>query len=373
MIIPILAFALAAAVGRQVPVPSGMIVFAAQRFGEKLGIVYPLGPSHLYRIGTDGSSLRQITFGQGFDTEPRLSADQTHVQFWRTSSANDLFDEKTSYRLFSVSVTGTGLTDLKRQSQGSPAQGESVAKSSTEFGVFRDKGDRTEFVSSKGRVRIKLRQDDTPWLNPNGSRALLYPLRSYLDSEPKVAPLLADLSTGKVVKLSSDYSCPAWIDDSTMVASLGGSKSIALLDATGHVLYRKAVRTLVREAWEGEEETLEDTMLAPSRRRTYKLWDSRVFLVQGHHQMSDGGYAYTYRVDLNRGVAELVGGNAIEGVSGDGCWFIGSELGWVGGYKGPGAMKLHKLFLWDAKKLTKVQMGPRLMNCFGACFVPTPK
>jgi len=342
---------------------SRILVFSARRYEQNLAKVYPLGSSHLYTVRLDGSGLRQITAGQGFDVFPSMSKDGKRVLFWRSRDPVYSWWIGSEMELYSVSLTGT---DLRRMGQvaDNTYRGSLVH---TQRPSWIDVSHKTEEIIVSDRDGNVELTTDAYLYNPSGNRIIgaKYDRSPAEEGPPK--HLIADQATHALAWVPAGYLAPVWIDDNLLVARVNGTKKFAILDSKGRELMRKEVRLNVED--QDSADPLADPEASFGRaRRAFRLWSSRVFLMQDHHSLSTGGWDFVYRVDMNRGRAEFVCDQSIQGVSRDGFSFVGSEYRWVGAIKGPGAGWLGKMYLWDAKALTSKAIGFRLMETLGACF-----
>lgn len=345
--------------------PPEIIVFAAQRFDQNLGKVFSTGPTHLYSIHKDGTNLKQITSGKSYDLLPSLSKDRQHILLWRSKVEAYLWDVAVPFELCSVSVDGSDLRRLNRRYFGNLTDGLAQAFERFPNLIRTTKVDSVlSFLDGRGRPFITATD---PRFNSSRDRFITY---QDLDLPPDQAKrLIVDMKSRKVTVVQNRYYAPLWIDDKSIVAVLGKNNTVVILDDRGHELTRKSLKS-ARKNQKIEDDWIESEHFYGRERSACALWDKKIFLMHVHHPDSGGGYDELGQIDMNKGTYRFVGGQRVEAVSSDGLSFVGAEYDWVGGWKGAGARKLCKLYLWDAKKLTSRPIGFRLMQCEGACFAP---
>jgi Tol biopolymer transport system component len=131
------------------------------------------GLAQLFRVGIDGSGLKEITTGKLPATAPSFSPDGKQIVFTRLGSG-----------IFRVSVDGTGLRRLARISTGPPDCGEGRCP---QYALYRSD------VSGKGRRRVANDTGPAGW-SPDGRR-LVFLLQG--------APTLFDVASGTRTKLDT--------------------------------------------------------------------------------------------------------------------------------------------------------------------------
>ena len=347
-----------------------IIVFSASRYAENVGKVYPSGRTHLYSIRPSGTGLKQLTTGDCSDIVPALSKDGRHILFWRCKA--DVYEDEffegsdNFFELCSVDLNGNDQHRLNFRIFGIPPTGLAEAFERYKPGTI------TSVLNPSGHLRIHSKDRSVTvgmvdLFSPNGSHVFAYPddyVKKLVDYDVR----FIDVATGRTIALNDKYYSPAWIDDKTFVATLGGTQTLVILSATGREQLRKRIKYSMPKL--DYEVTPFDGR--PEDRRAFSLGSTGLFLLEIRLPSSDGGYNYFFRVDMNLGTAKFIAQQTIEAMSLDGLYFLTAKYGWVDGYHGLGAGKLCKLFLWDAKKLTSEPIGFRLMTCFGACFATAP-
>jgi len=153
-----------------------------------------------------------------------------------------------------------------------------------------------------------------------------------------------------------------------IVSYTASGHNLVLLNAKGKRVSRVSIAKLAED--EGDW-LFDNDNVNPHWTAVFSLGDSSTLVLQNRVISSDGGYDFLYRVDVKRRSAEYLGRHTMQAVSADGLTFVTTKYGWVGGYRGIGAEKNMKMFVWDAKRLSHRPIGFRYMACFGACFVPT--
>ncbi len=341
------------------------IVFSAERFGEHLEKIYPLGPMHLYRCHSDGSGLEQLTDGDSNDTDPSVSKNGRSVLFWRSPRRVGYPWTHPPYRLFSIDTTTKAEKYLKVKWSSHPPEGAARIIERNGSMVFRGVRSSSErdylLKTKKGRL---IRQAD----HALASADARYVIATSLGE----GQTLVDLRSGKSQRLGGV--CADWIGDHTIAALKPNSVSkdgdfspegkIVLMNLQGRVTDSiDYVDSSENEGWDG---LLTDVLVYSSHPVPLK---DRRFLWTAHHQMSDGGYDYLKLVDFNKGSVEPLCEHTLDAVAPDGNSFLTSHYKWVGGYKGVGTAKLGTMYVWDANTLAHRFIGFRRMICWGACFI----
>ena len=364
-----LALALAclfAANSQRSSVKDQLIIFSAQRYGENLGKVYTIGLPKLFCVRKDGTGLKQITTGEGADIEPSMSQDGKRVLFWRGKSGSDEWDFKGPGELCSVLPDGSRLIQLNQWCLSDPNPDRARAVETLIPGL--PGSSATTKLTLSGRRRGLAALDfDAPKFNPSCTHVLNSISEVDKTGQPQIKHVVIDLQTGRSEALDGKYYAPRWLNDDMIVATIRDKSVVALLDVSGHELKRKKM------VYADSNGDTADTIFEgwpPYDRKVglFPLWSQNVFLIEGHHPMSDGGYDFANRLNMENGGYKFVDCGTVEAVSPDGLSFVGASYRWYGAYKGAGAAKLCKLSVWDAKKLTHTQIGLRLMTCCGACF-----
>jgi hypothetical protein len=345
------------------------IVFSAKRYGEKLGIVFPGGAAHLYRIGIDGRGSQQLTSGEHDDIEPTIAADGKDILFWRSIKP---FEEYPAgpYRLYSISVNGSELKDLHAVLHAEPDSGTAQAMllwGSRRLDVHTGYGEPGSILYDRSGRRIV--SDVRVRFSPDGRFAIAVPREDDRAANSK-SVFVVDLAKETKRALKPDAFAPAWMGDRTIVALKGplvgeGPLGVFTMDTLGHEVRHVKLRLSSKN----EESPDDDIQMKSSIAKAFLLWDRDELLWETHHYMSDGGYDYAFRINLKTGTAQFVGEDSIEAVSSGGRAFVSLKYDWVGGYKGEGAAKLCTMYLWDARLLKERALGFRTMDCEGACFV----
>jgi len=350
------------------------IIFSAKRFEQHLDKVYSLGPAHLYSMGVDGRGVRQITTGPGFDVCPEMSLDGKRVLFWRCKGEIYQWTESAKVELCSIDPDGSNLRDLHRVMLGYPRLG--LARAFEHYGpdVLRSSGNDNAVVVHDLRNRWTLTV-----MQPLFSADCKHLIGYHYDDGHKYSldtnAILIDLESGRVTVLGPKYWVPLWIDNRSIFATVGNLTArdapsiFVVLDTRGRETVRRDYSRKEHEAPESNR-PFDDDFGIPRRRRSFSIGKPGLIVVQSHFSMSDGGYDSSFEIDMRNGTFKELPLGALEGVSGDGSRILGSDTAWVGGYKGMGAWKLCKMFLWDTRKETSTQVGFRHSLLFGACFVP---
>lgn len=342
--------------------PAESIVFAATPYFDQLGIVYTNFSNHLYTMREDGSGLKQLTHGAADDFYPSPSLDGRRIWFWRSGG------KQRGFRLCSVGLDGSGFRASRTVVDFWPIRGLAQALERYPRGTFRFEPDHADepggitVRAKSGRVIVR---GGKLVFSDDGRLALsLSPTKEFQPVNQTARVI--DPGTGRSIALKARFVNPRWVSGDLLEASApDNGLSRAVLDSTGRRIVSATLPPFPAkdapfdiEAWE-----------SPWRDDAFGLWRPGTFLLMARHDMSDGGYDVCFRVDLNPAGWKYVGNDTVEAVSPDRTRFLGTEWGWVGGYKGPGAQKLCKMYVWDAKTLTRRQVGFRLMTCEGACFV----
>jgi hypothetical protein len=356
------------------------IVISATRYRMHLDNVYVSGSSHLYYLEADGSGLKQLTNGEQEDLWPTPSLDQKHILFWRHSAKDDDEEEGNrpdAYVLYSVGLDGKGLRQLWKSDGG----GDGFAHTFERFGKdpIREVMTSGNGVNDASNKFYDVKGNQIPVnLILDYSSDGLYSLGNFdpdaKDTEDVAGPRatsieIYDLKEGNTAKLDPKFISSVFVGDDVLAMQNGDPYTLVLLDHNGHELQRRKFDKKVMDP--DEEDSRDELWGPPLKVDAYPLWAPGIFIVKGHHQMSDGGYDYSYRVNLGTGKMEKLQEEGVEAVSSNGQQFLTTHYNWVGGYKGAGAAKLCKLYLTNAKTLEQKAVGFKLMTVGGACFVPS--
>ncbi|MDR3692325.1 MAG: hypothetical protein P4L46_23280 [Fimbriimonas sp.] len=357
-----------AALGSGLATPANAIVFAACRYAEHLGNVYPVGSSHLYSIEADGTHLRQLTTGDSDDIAPSPSKSGGRILFWREQGRNE-------HAKFALCSIGFGEGSFQRSSVEIIAPTPGLAQAIERFGTraihptSKSKGRGLTIVNSFGRAVVR---DADLAFSPRGDAAIA---RISSETDDSHRYMVVDLQTMKGYDCPSDLDRLVWVDNKTISSIVpDGGRSIFLLNR----MARKLRKIPIRDAMgpKGDPQATEipffdvEIGMGPRHVRSFPLAQKGTYLLQGYQSGSDGGFNYFSRVDLGQRRMGKTFDQSVEAVSPDGLQFIGVQYEWYGGYKGDGAKKLGIMYLWDSTTMTKRPIGFRYMECQGACFVP---
>ena len=125
---------------------------------------------HIYSVGVDGSGLRQLTTGAGFDENPAFSPDGKRVVFDRHTGTGKA-------HIFVVNVDGSGLRQLTNGSFNDsepvymPSGKRIVFVSDRDHDVRTDRSDIFAMAPSGANQRVLIdgpRNEDEPDTSPNG-------------------------------------------------------------------------------------------------------------------------------------------------------------------------------------------------------------
>lgn len=342
--------------GRTSAVQCADIVFSAQPYVSRSGYVLPSGRYSLYRIHSDGTGLRQLTFGDGDDKVPRLSKSGKEVDFSRSTKGQ-------ADRSFAIDIATGKLREI-------PVSNIPVTDHWPYF--LSASGRDMRLMDRTGKLVRDLGKDTFMAVSsPSG--------RFHLFNSFEANAVVVDILNGNVASMNSKIYSPAWIDDDRLFAAFDDQGKVAMIDRSGKVLHwlrPVTARAGTPHSYRGLGHSLglsdADIGISDEESRSVRHVPHRsdLVLLQNHHFMSDGGYRTLYEVDLHRGVYEFVDFESLESISADGKWFVGSTNEWIGGYKKPGSATLQRLYLWNTQSLKSRPIGPTFMKCGGACLLP---
>jgi len=338
------------------------VIFAAARLKAVEGRFLPIEASHLYRVGTDGTGLRQITFGVDSDTDPCVSIDGRRLLFWRRR--DDLVGD---VRLISAAFDGTDQRVLYRVTDldlSSPT-------------------DLARVLAYQRRVKFRPDPDGDPrtacemkaskkagWQTIKGLS--LSPSGRYLHCDTKEGTDVAiDLRSGKTISSVSGV----WLDDRVLVwPSLKEEGWLEFSSIYGDPSREIDIHNVVN----GKK--VDCVSIAGSERevdqqgyKAFRLGPSgKEVLLQTVWRSEAGGNPLTYGFSVVTGRVRFeLKDLFLEGVDRSRAHFLTTTWKWGSGWNSDGAVPLRKLQIWDAASVKPKQLGFDLESCDGACFVPS--
>jgi len=341
------------------------VVFAAARLRLVNGKYYPLESSHLFRVRTDGSKLKQITFGREMDTDPCVSADGRRLLFWRRD-ANDLVG---NVRLFSAALDGRDQKVLFTFDDVDLSRPTALARALAIGGGISIRPTAEDPKFQFGYL-ITLGKGPKPFVAgfPDVSPGGKY-LRCVTED---VSPVGVDLKTSKRFSAAEGI----WVDDRTVLSGSleAGVSFFTLSTVSGRVIAKhrifnvvkgKPVNCSVVVEWSRQQDD--------DGQKAYRLESrGKNILLQETWRSDAGGIPVIYCFGANTGrlrfeLADLF----LEGVDSEKAHFLTTTWKWGRGFGCEGTAPLRKLVIWDAKSVIPRQLGFDLASCHGACFVPT--
>lgn len=361
-LLPILCLALARGTA-----PADDIVAAFRHVANVQGAYRATDAGHLYRLSADGKAVKQLTFGQDEDSDPRLTPDKTQILFWRRPP----LDVAGGLRLCSIRPDGTHFKVIGSYTDIPPADlpGQELIDAFPRPYVPTLKFDREELTLQIVKGPLSAGEERAHGIvSPSGRYEIIDGVEA--DS------FVADLMTGKTAKLPGIPSSAggtespenlSWLtDDSLTYSFYEDADRLAIVSIAGRVLSKLMLHEKGGEPVDMPVDT--QRQVNEHGAKSFVLAGG-LMLLQRVGRDETGGDATVYWVRTGSGlVVRQVAHQFLQDVDSARTRYL--STGWHWGKHAEGAVPVAPLYLWDVRRGADRVVGPLQAQCLGACFVP---